>query len=76
MSVIGRLDEQVNDILISPLENERRRRRDAEPAAPEDVQDGTPKGPSIPQTQDTANNKHKSPERTPPGEEELPVWLL
>ncbi|HEY6186805.1 MAG TPA: hypothetical protein VIW80_03930 [Pyrinomonadaceae bacterium] len=76
MSVIGRLDEQVNDILISPLENERRRRRDAEAATPEGAQDGTPKGLSIPQTQDTTNSKHKSPERTPPGAEELPVWLL
>lgn len=76
MSVIGRLDEQVNDILISPLENERRRRRDAEPAAPEDAQAGTPKGLSIPQTQNTANSKHKSRENASADEEELPVWLL
>lgn len=78
MSVIGRLDEQVNDILISPLEKERRRKRDAEPEAPEDEQRAsTQRALIIPQPQDRASNsEYKSPERDSSRRDELPVWML
>ena len=78
MSVIGRLDEQVNDILISPLEKERRSQRDAEPEAPEAEQANTQE--QARSTSLTRNppsgDKHKSSEHATPDREKLPVWLL
>ena len=62
MPVIGRLDEQVNDILITPLEQ--RREREPRPTAPE------PAPPASTEIDD-APDAETSP---PPGE--LPVWML
>lgn len=77
MSVIGRLDEQVNDILISPLEKERRSRRDSEPEAPEDERARTQEALTTWQTRDEASDsKHKSSEHASSDRDELPVWLL
>jgi hypothetical protein len=68
MSVIGRLDKQVEEVLISPLDKNRRQtetprdspsRQDATPdAQPESV---------------THKDENVHPERE---QEELPVWLL
>lgn len=69
MSVIGRLDSQVDEIIISPVSE---RRREEAPAA--DVRD---EAPHEPREADRAPTPH-----TPrPGESsadagELPVWLL
>jgi hypothetical protein len=61
MPVIGRLDEQVNDILITPLE----RGREPEPApAPEAP-------PAPPELVDDGDARE-----TPRARAELPVWLL
>ncbi|HEX8775244.1 MAG TPA: hypothetical protein VF735_16835 [Pyrinomonadaceae bacterium] len=77
MSVIGRLDEQVNDILISPLEKERRRKPDGEPEAPPDDQAGTQQALTIARPQNRASaGKHESSERASSERDELPVWLL
>ena len=68
MPVIGRLDEQVNEVLITPLE--RGRERGPRPAADETTPTPTPATTPTP------------PASPPPGGEtspprpELPVWLL
>jgi len=71
MPVIGRLDGQVDEVIIKPI-SERRRGEDA-PADADDAtrEQGTPPAP-----------QHPAPTHTPPADEssneadELPVWLL
>jgi len=63
MPVIGRLDEQVNEVLITPLE----RGRGHEPAPDEPRQPQAP----APETPDDAPAGE-----TPRARGELPVWLL
>jgi hypothetical protein len=76
MSVIGRLDEQVNDIIISPLERERRSRTDAEPEA-QDERANTEGALSNPPTRNPPSGSiHKSSQHAPSDRDELPVWLL
>jgi hypothetical protein len=65
MSVIGRLDEQVNDILINPLS---RRRRDEEGPAPPSAPGADPP----PAPPDVTADK----DETVAGHDELPVWML
>jgi hypothetical protein len=60
MAVIGRLDGQVEEVLITPLERGRERERPAVPPPP------TP-----PETED-----EPSADETSPAPDELPVWLL
>lgn len=61
MPVIGRLDEQVNEILITPLEKSRD--HEPRPAAGEPT-------PTTPTT-------HEKPSgETSPPRDELPVWML
>ena len=69
MPVIGRLDGQVDDVLISPVS---RRRRDGEPPpVTENEETPEPSGPP-----------GRTPSQTPDADEssanadELPVWLL
>lgn len=66
MPVIGRLDEQVNEVLITPLE--RGRERGPRPAAEERP---TPTTPATTPTADPTPGGETSPPRP-----ELPVWLL
>ena len=63
MSVIGRLDEQVHDVLISPVSKRRRGGDEREPP-PEAVP--TPK----------EAPRERSEDENRPRREELPVWLL
>ena len=65
MTGIGRLDEQVDAVLISPLS--KKRRPEPEPPAPEP--DG--RAGERPAADDDATNVESRPER-----ETLPVWLL
>jgi hypothetical protein len=62
MSVIGRLDEQVNEILINPLS---RRRSDEEEPAP----------PPAPEA-DPPPDENADKDETAEGHGELPVWML
>ena len=74
MSVIGRLDEQVNAVLITPLEKRNQPQRD------ETAQDArTPERPV--QSQETkgqapAGDNKMSEQETSARPRELPVWLL
>jgi hypothetical protein len=65
MSVIGRLDDQVEAVLINPLKRERRSDGEAERDAP------PPTPAPLREEQDT-----ESSERTRDTEATLPVWLL
>ncbi|HEX8145004.1 MAG TPA: hypothetical protein VF553_20720 [Pyrinomonadaceae bacterium] len=73
MSVIGSLDEQVDAVLISPLEKQRRS-RETETAARDER--SNPKAPSTSQTPTRAPGTEKSSGHTSPDGDELPVWLL
>jgi hypothetical protein len=76
MSVIGRLDEQVNDLLISPLEKERRSKTDAEPEAPH-IERANTQAQSIAQNRRRASDSdNESSEHVLSDRDELPVWLL
>jgi hypothetical protein len=66
MTVIGRLDEQVDEVLITPLE--KRREREA-PGAP------TLEGPAPPSSA-PAPSGEASADETSRAAAELPVWLL
>ena len=69
MPVIGRLDGQVDDVLISPIS---RRQREEEPS-PSTKNEETP---------DPSDSPDRTPSQTPNVDEssadadELPVWLL
>ena len=65
MSVIGRLDKQVDEILINPLS---KGRRDGEEPAPPTRPEADP--PPAPPSE-TANE-----DETSARDDELPVWLL
>ena len=62
MSVIGRLDKQVDEILINPLS--KKRRDDEEPA--------TPLRPEPDPPPDETTNEGETSAK----DDELPVWLL
>jgi hypothetical protein len=62
MSVIGRLDEQVEAVLISPLG----KKRDAQEPAP----------PPATEESNTPRDEESSAQETRTRAEELPVWLL
>ena len=66
MGVIGRLDKQVEDILINPV-RERRKGLDEEP--PPSTPESKPSEP-----RDEADERNQ--EKTRPVPDELPVWLL
>jgi hypothetical protein len=64
MPVIGRLDEQVNEVLITPLERGREPQPPPAPGAPEAA-------PTPPEPVDDGHAGETSRARV-----ELPVWLL
>jgi hypothetical protein len=74
MSVIGRLDDQVDAILISPLEKQPRSKTDAAPEAPDER--ANPQAPSTTQSEIPASGSNRNSESAPSGGVELPVWLL
>jgi hypothetical protein len=65
VAVIGRLDEQVDAVLIRPLSKKRR----PEPEQPEPTPEG--RAAERPAATDDATNVESGPER-----ETLPVWML
>jgi hypothetical protein len=66
MPVIGRLDGQVDEVIISPIS---RRRGDREPAKQQPREEDAPATPSTPtQTPTEGESSAKT--------DELPVWLL
>lgn len=69
MSVIGRLDEQVNEVLIAPLD----RNRQPTTEASERPLDEQP-GPLHNSRKTPGEDDHKPGERAT--REDLPVWLL
>ena len=64
MAVIGRLDGQVDEVIIKPVSE---RRRGEEPPAPEE---DAPEPPTPPETQTPTPNQSSDKPDT------LPVWLL
>jgi hypothetical protein len=68
MSVIGRLDDQVEAVLINPLKRRERRRSDGEAE-----QDAPPLPPPVPSHEE---RDAESSEETRDTDAALPVWLL
>lgn len=64
MPVIGRLDGQVDEVIIKPISE---RRRGEEPPAP---REDAPADPTPPETQTPATNQSSDKPDT------LPVWML
>ncbi len=69
MPVIGRLDGQVNEVIIKPISE--RRREEAPPPAPEDAEAPEPSG-----SPDHAPTHAPHPNESSAEPDELPVWLL
>ena len=69
MPVIGRLDKQVNDILITPLDN-----RTATPNEHQPDGDATPSEITLPHNVDV--DEAAKAEKMSGAQEPLPVWLL
>lgn len=77
MSVIGRLDEQVDALLISPLKKRGARRKAEEEATPQQQPTETQEQPrpvATKKSQAVRPDKHS--EREDSARDELPVWLL
>lgn len=66
MSVIGRLDKQVEDILINPLNNQEREEKS--------LQTDSTRKDTRTNSQTASTNPSSKNQETP--REELPVWLL
>jgi hypothetical protein len=64
MPVIGRLDRQVNDVLIEPLDRKRTRDAHDTPAPPDDA-------PPDKTDRESPRDEHRRRD-----DEQLPVWLL
>jgi hypothetical protein len=73
MSVIGRLDEQVDRILISPL-----KKRDWQKPAPATAHDerANDQAESSNHTRPTASSDNQPATDEPRARDQLPVWLL
>jgi hypothetical protein len=69
MPVIGRLDEQVDAVLIAPLDGNGRRKTEARELAQEEQRASSQRG--VKAKVETASAPGKRAER-----KELPVWLL
>ncbi len=69
MPVIGRLDKQVNDILITPLDN-----RTASPNEHQPDSDAPPSEIALPD--DVGIDEAAKAEKMSGAQEPLPVWLL
>jgi DNA-binding protein H-NS len=70
MSVIGRLDEQVDAVLIAPLDKNSRRTTDSR------QQTATPPTAPPPRAADTTEETLNSQNNNQAPRAELPVWLL
>ena len=70
MSVIGRLDDQVSEIIIKPV-GERRRRDESQERLP--PAEASPPAPRLINEEDKAQGEESPQASTEP---ELPVWLL
>jgi hypothetical protein len=71
MPVIGRLDDQVDAVLIKPLAGKDAPDGDVDARTQRDYQNIT-----RPQTATPTTDENDSPAHTRPRREELPVWLL
>jgi hypothetical protein len=68
MSVIGRLDKQVEEVLISPLDTDRQRASAKHDAQPDDQPQASEPTGEASGTHQNIRGQHEK--------EELPVWLL
>ncbi|MCA1557194.1 MAG: hypothetical protein LC731_01485 [Acidobacteria bacterium] len=70
MGVIGRLDDQVNEIIIKPV-GERKRQESEEATAP-----SSKSGPLIKSPAEKSPVQDEASAQEPRAQSELPVWLL
>ena len=71
MPVIGRLDGQVDEVIIKPISD---RRRGEE--APADADETTDEPQAPPPPRPTITNQPPTSDESSAGADELPVWLL
>ena len=74
MSVIGRLDEQVDALLINPLK--KRGTREADEEAAQQPIETTPQSVPVASAKSRATSNAKRAGREGSAQDELPVWLL
>lgn len=76
MSVIGRLDEQVEAVMIKPLDSRNRpNRKTASTAEPEPPEPAATEAPA-PSLNGPTQSESESSDVEPTAQAELPVWLL
>jgi hypothetical protein len=77
MSVIGRLDDQVDALLISPLKKRDARQTDEQEATPpEQATETAAQAGQVAPSRGRAATAHSQAERESRAADELPVWLL
>ena len=76
MSVIGRLDDQVDALIISPIKKRGARQTDEEETPPQQPTKTTEQARPVASEKSQAAQSHKHSERESSAPDELPVWLL
>ena len=76
MSVIGRLDDQVDALIISPIKKRGAQQTEEEATLPQQPIKTTDQARPVASVKSQAADGHKHSERESPAPDELPVWLL
>lgn len=76
MSVIGRLDDQVDALIISPLKKRGAQQNEEHATPPQQPTRTTDQSNPVASEESQAAQSHKHSERESSAPDELPVWLL
>jgi len=76
MSVIGRLDDQVDALIISPLKKRGAQQNEEEASPPQQPAKTTEQTKPVASLKSQAAQSHKHSEQESSAPNELPVWLL
>jgi hypothetical protein len=76
MSVIGRLDDQVDALIISPIKKRGAQQTEEEATPPQQPAKTTDQARTVDSEKSRAAEGHKHSERESSAPNEIPVWLL